>query len=61
MTEIQEAAKRLIEQHKGVQPASRATGIDAGYLVRLRDGEKRNPGPKVLKKLGLRNQLVAIK
>jgi len=53
MNEIQSAVKRLIKQHHGIRPAGRAVGIDPGYLVRLRDGDKLNPGPDVLQKLGL--------
>jgi hypothetical protein len=55
MNEISLAARiiELIHEHDGVRGVERATGIDAAYLIRLREGKKTNPGPDVLKKLGL--------
>lgn len=53
MTKVQQAATALIEKHGGIRAASRATGIDAAYLVNLRSGAKVNPGDETLAKLGL--------
>jgi len=36
-----------------LREAARRTGFDAGYLLRLRDGEKTNPSAESLKRLGL--------
>ena len=50
---IRERIESLIFQYGGVNAAAKATNVDAGYLVRLRDGEKQNPSFDTLKKLGL--------
>ena len=55
MSEIQKAAARLIKRHGGIRPAARASGIDPGYLYRLRHGQKTCPGPETLAALGLRS------
>jgi hypothetical protein len=57
MDNIRSAAARLIKKHNGVRAAARATGLDAGYLVRLRDGLKINPGDDVLEKLGINRRV----
>ncbi len=44
--------KALIATHGGLRAAARATGLDAGYLSYARRGI-RQPGPKLLKALGL--------
>lgn len=52
---------RMLEtQHGGLRAAARATGIDAGYLKRLRDGEKTNPSAATLAKLGLRREVIYV-
>lgn len=53
MPTIQQAAEALIKKHKGLRAAARATGLDAGYLSRLRSGLKAEPGEEVLSILGL--------
>ncbi len=57
MTEIQEAAERLVQKHGGLRKAARAIGIKAPYLCRLRSGIKVNPRPAVLRKLGLKKHV----
>jgi hypothetical protein len=57
MQSIERAVKRLIKLHGGLRKAARATGIDAPYLCRLRQGVKRNPSDEVLQKLGLARHL----
>jgi len=52
--------KMLEKLHGGTRAASRATGVDGGYLVRLRDGKKTNPSEATLKKLGLRKEVVYV-
>jgi len=44
----------------GLRSAARVTGIDVGYLKRLRDGEKTNPSEETLNKLGLRKQVAYV-
>lgn len=46
---------REIESIYGsARAAAKAAGIDPGYWVRLRSGEKKNPSRKVLESLGLK-------
>lgn len=44
----------LTEQHGSLRAAARVLGVTAGYLCRLRDGEKTNPSDALLKKMKLR-------
>lgn len=53
MTGIQKAAQRLIKRHGGLRKASKAVGIKAPYLSRLRNGIQTNPGDEILAKLGI--------
>lgn len=57
MSEITEAATKLIEKHGGLRAAARVLGINYAYLWRLKSGEKVNPNAKILRKLGLRRQV----
>lgn len=57
-TELQQHIDELIAKHGGLRAAARATGIDVGYLWRIRVGEKRNPQEKTLKKLGLERSVL---
>ena len=41
------------EEHGSLRAAAKALGVDAGYLSRLKSGEKLNPGDHVLAALGL--------
>lgn len=41
------------QEHGSLRAAAKALGIDAGYLSRLKSGEKLNPGDDVLSALGL--------
>lgn len=52
--DIKTAVKAIVTKHGGVRPAARAIGINYAYLSRLQTGEKANPTPAVLRKLGLR-------
>jgi hypothetical protein len=51
---IAERIEQLVQQHGSLRAASRVVGIDAGYLSRLRSGEKVNPEKDKLRRLGLR-------
>jgi len=51
---LQERIDQLIEQHGTLRAVARVTEIDAGYLSRLRSGEKANPEKAKLRRLGLR-------
>jgi helix-turn-helix protein len=57
MNEIQAAALRLKKRHLTWRAAAEASGIDYAYLYRLGSGEKSNPSPEILEKLGLRVEL----
>ena len=49
-----ERLKQLSKKHGSLRAVSRATRLDPGYLSNLRSGKKVNPGPRALRKLGLR-------
>lgn len=51
---LQERIAELVQQHGSLRAVARVTELDAGYLTRLRSGEKANPGAAVLRRLGLR-------
>ena len=44
---------KLATKHGGLRAAARAAGLDAGYLSRLRSGQKEQPSDLVLAALGL--------
>ena len=50
---IELAIEAKEEEHGSLRAAAKAIGVDAGYLSRLRNGEKLNPGDDVLAALGL--------
>lgn len=51
---LQERIDELVSQHGSLRAVARVTEIDAGYLSRLRTGEKVNPEKDKLRRLGLR-------
>ena len=51
---LQARVQELADKHGGLNAAARALSIDPGYLSRMRSGEKTDPGPVALRKLGLR-------
>ena len=51
---IQDRIEELVKQHGGLRAVARVTEIDAGYLSRLRSGEKVNPNKDKLRRLGLK-------
>lgn len=51
---LTERIEQLVAQHGSLRAVSRVTEIDAGYLSRLRSGEKVNPEKDKLRRLGLR-------
>jgi hypothetical protein len=51
---IQERIDELVAQHGSLRAVGRVTEIDAGYLSRLRSGEKVCPEKDKLRRLGLR-------
>jgi AraC-like DNA-binding protein len=62
MRRIDPLRDRIIElerQHGSLRAAARVLQIDPAYLLRLRDGQKTNPGATVLRKLKLK-KVVAI-
>jgi transcriptional regulator with XRE-family HTH domain len=56
-TELSEIVRWRIVEHGGLRAAARALGMSAPYLMRLRDGEKTNPTPETLRKLGARKEV----
>ena len=54
LVDLETAVKKLVQAHGGVRSAARALGLDCGYLSRLQSGQKSNPTPEVLRKLGLK-------
>lgn len=52
-TKIQTRIAELVEKHGSLRALARAIDLDVGYLSRLASGEKDNPSPDVLAKLGL--------
>lgn len=51
---LQERIDDLIAQHGSLRAAARVIQIDPGYLSRLASGEKRDPGERTLRRMGLR-------
>lgn len=51
---LQERIDQLVVQHGSLRAVARVTEINAGYLSRLRNGEKVNPEKDKLRRLGLR-------
>lgn len=51
---IFERILELVQQHGSLRAVARVKQIDAGYLVRLSNGEKVNPSAATLRKLGLK-------
>lgn len=50
---LYESINMLAQRHGSLRAAAKVLGINAGYLSRLISGEKKEPGAKLLKKLGL--------
>ena len=46
--------RELETQHGGLRPAARVLDCDVAYLLRLRNGEKKNPSDAMLEKMGLK-------
>lgn len=53
--------KVLIKQHGGLRAAARAVRLSAPYLLRLRDGDKKDPSDEVLRRLGLRRVITFVR
>lgn len=51
---LADIVRRRIAEHGGIRATSRALGVDAAYLIRLRDGEKERPSWDTLGKLAIR-------
>lgn len=50
---LSECIEGVVKKHGGVRAVARAAGLDAGYISRLRRGEKDEPSDAVLEALGL--------
>lgn len=55
---LQERIDQLVQQHGSLRAVARVTEIDAGYLSRLRSGDKMNPEKDKLRRLGLRRVVI---
>ena len=53
---LRERVLWLCQRYGGLRPASRVLQMDAGYLGRIRDGEKQ-PSDKTLRKMGLKRHI----
>ena len=51
---LAERIDELVAQHGGLRALGRVMGCSPSYICRLRAGVTKNPGPAVLRKLGLR-------
>ena len=52
--------KGLESKYGGLRKASRALKLDAGYLCKLKSGEKKNPSALTLWRLGLRRKVIYV-
>lgn len=55
---LAERINELAEQHGSLRAAARVLEVDAGYLSRLRSGEKDDPSAALLRKMSLRRTIV---
>lgn len=51
---MNERIAQLVRRHGSLRAVGAVLQIDYAYLFRLQHGQKNNPSPKLLKKLGLR-------
>lgn len=51
---LAERIDQLVERHGSLRALARVMGCSPPYICRLRSGVTKNPGPAVLRKLGLR-------
>lgn len=50
---LSQAVERLIKKYGGVRALARASGVDPGYISKLREGRMTNPSEHVLFALGI--------
>ena len=55
---LEEHLNQLVERHGSIRAVGRVTGVDYSYLSRLLGGERSEPGPDVLQKLGLKRHVI---
>lgn len=58
---IKEAIDAEVAVYGSLREAAKHLGIDAGYLSRLANGEKDNPGDYVLEQLRLQKKVVYVR
>jgi len=51
---------QLEKMHGGLRKAARVLQIDHAYLWRLKMGQKKNPSLSILRKLGLKREIVYV-
>lgn len=57
-TTLRLRVKHLIETHGGLSKAADKLHIEPSYLYRLGTGERKNPGPSILRRLGLTKEVI---
>lgn len=58
---IRERIHEMENQHGGLRAAARVLKCDAAYLMRLKNGEKNNPGAALLRRLGLKRVVTYVR
>ena len=58
---LKKCIENIIAEHNGLRAAARHLQCDPAYLLRLYDGEKKNPGDKLLSKLGLKKVITYVR
>jgi hypothetical protein len=58
LVRLQEVIEELSYVHGSLRAAARVLKIDPAYLLRLRDGSKVNPSAIVLRRLGVRKEII---
>jgi len=51
---LHDRIEQLVQQHGSLRALARVMECSPAYICRLRNGVTKNPGPAVLRKLGLR-------
>lgn len=58
---LADQVREIVKLYGGLRTAARALDIEAGYMSRMANGKKLNPGDEVLEKLGLRRVVTYVR
>lgn len=58
---LQARIDQLVQQHGSLRAVARVMECSPPYICRLRSGVTKNPGPAVLRKLGLRKVVTYVR